>query len=205
MLKEMRGLRVLLPMSLPLLALGLVACGQIGETAVEEVKKAMPVVHQRLVVSVEEQMLVTFDRDQPKRLYPVSTSRFGVGNKRGSYKTPLGRMEVVEIVGKGLPAGAKLKARMPTGEVVPVDAPGRDPIVTRVLRLRGMESQNSWVLDRAIYIHGTPEEAKLKTPASYGCVRMASSDIITLCKWVKLGARVDIVRGKLPSPDQLPP
>ncbi|MCB1277883.1 L,D-transpeptidase [Prosthecobacter sp.] len=188
-----------------LCALGLTACHHTRVTSVEEVRKAFPVTHQRLVVSVAEQMLVTFDRDQPKRLYPVSTSRFGVGNKRGSYKTPLGRMEVVEIVGKGLPAGAKLKARQPTGEVVPVDAPGRDPIVTRVLRLRGLERQNEWALDRAIYIHGTPEESKLKTPASYGCVRMASADIIALCKWVKVGARVDIVLGKLPSPEQLSP
>jgi hypothetical protein len=139
----------------------------------------MPVVNQRLVVSVAEQMMVAFDRDQPKRMYPVSTSRFGTGDKPRSYKTPLGQLQVVEVIGQGLPPGAKLKARLPTGEIVPVDAPGRDPIVTRVLRLQGMERRNAWTLARAIYIHGTPEESKLKTPASYGCVRMASADIIS--------------------------
>lgn len=187
------------------LLLGLAACRQVEKPQLEELRKAMIPTEQRLVVSVAEQMLVTFDRDQPKRMYRVSTSKFGTGNKPRSYKTPLGQLQVVEIVGQGLPAGAKLKARLPTGEIVPVDAPGRDPIVTRVLRLQGMERRNAWTLERAIYIHGTPEESKLKTPASYGCVRMGSADIISLCRWVKPGARVDIVPGKLPAPTALPP
>ena len=111
---------------------------------------------------------------------------------------------MIEIVGKGLPVGARLKAREHTGEIVQVNALGRDAIVTRVLRLRGLERQNARALERAIYIHGTPEETKLKTPASYGCIRMASADVIALCNWVKVGARVDVVKGKLPAPDQLP-
>ncbi len=188
---------------LPLLAL--VSCRHVEKPKIEDVRKAVAPMGQRLVVSVAEQMMVTFDRDQPKRMYSVSTSKFGTGDKPRSYKTPLGQLQVVEIVGQGLPAGAKLKARQPTGEIVPVDAPGRDPIVTRILRLQGMERRNAWTMARAIYIHGTPEESKLKTPASYGCVRMSSADIISLCRWVKVGARVDIVPGKLPAPNTLPP
>ncbi|MBL9176474.1 MAG: L,D-transpeptidase [Verrucomicrobiaceae bacterium] len=192
-----------LRMVLPLLAACLASCGH-RTPPVAEVRKALIPTHQRLVVSVAEQMMVTFDREQPRRMYRVSTSRFGTGDKPGTYKTPLGRMQIVDVVGEGLPAGAKLKARIPTGEVVPADAPGRDPIVTRVLRLQGMERRNSRAFERLIYIHGTPEEAKLKTAASYGCVRMGSADIISLCRWVRPGARVDIVSGKLPSPDMLP-
>lgn len=192
-------------MALLLLAWGLTACGSARTPKIEEVRKAVAPVRQRLVVSVEDQMMVTFERDQPRRMFPVSTSRFGTGDKPRTFKTPLGRLEIVEIIGQGLPPGAKMKARMPTGEIVPMDAPGRDPIVTRVLRLRGMEKRNAQTMKRLIYIHGTPEESKLKTPASWGCVRMGSENIITLCKWVKVGARVDIVPGKLPSPDQLPP
>lgn len=180
---------------------GLAACGHARRQAAGE---AVPV-EQRLVVSVAEQMMVTMEGETPRRLYRVSTSRFGTGDKRGTYLTPLGRMEVVDIVGQGLPVGARLKARQQTGEIVPVDAPGRDAIVTRVLRLRGMEWRNRHALERAIYIHGTPEESRLKTPASYGCIRMASADIIALCHWVKVGARVDVVEGKLPAPNQLPP
>lgn len=206
MMAAMKLLLVVLRRAWLLLALGLAACKHTSApTPTEVVRKAVAPTTQRLVVSVAEQMLVTFDHDRPKRMYPVSTSKFGTGDKRGTYKTPLGWLEVVEIVGQGLPAGAKLKARQPTGEIVAVDAPGRDPIVTRILRLYGREARNARALERAIYIHGTPEESKLKTPASYGCVRMGSADIITLCHWVKPGARVDIVPGKLPAPNALPP
>lgn len=186
------------------MVLGLAACGHARRGAESlEVRKA-ELVTQRLVVSVADQMMVTLEGDKPRRLYRVSTSRFGTGDKRGTYLTPLGHMEVIEIVGKGLPVGARLKAREHTGEIVQVNALGRDAIVTRVLRLRGLERQNARALERAIYIHGTPEETKLKTPASYGCIRMASADVIALCNWVKVGARVDVVKGKLPAPDQLP-
>ncbi len=159
---------------------------------------------QRLVVSVTEQQMVTFEDDRPRRLFHVSTSRFGTGGKPGTFFTPLGHLEVVEIIGQGLPVGAKLKAGKQTGEIVPVNAPGRDPIVTRVIRLRGLERHNLWTQERMIYIHGTPAESKLKTPASYGCIRMASADIIRLCEWIKVGTRVDIVAGKVPAPNLLP-
>jgi hypothetical protein len=33
---------------------------------------------------------------------------------------------------------------------------------------------------------------------------MASADIIELCQWIKPGARVDIVTGRVPAPNQLP-
>ncbi len=187
------------------LALGLAACGHAKQQAAGEVVPTVDPTARRLVVSVTDQMMVTIEGGKPRRLYRVSTSRFGTGDKRGTYLTPLGRLEVVEIVGQGLPVGARLKAREETGEIVQVNALGRDAIVTRVLRLRGMERKNSHTLERAIYIHGTPEESKLTTPASYGCIRMASADIIKLSHWVKVGTRVDVVEGKLPPPDQLPP
>lgn len=187
---------------LPMLLLGLASCQQTAP--IEEVRRAKVPSTQRLVVSVKDQLMVTFDREVPNKIYPVSTSRFGTGDKPRSYKTPLGRLEVVEIIGRGLPAGARLKACEPTGEIVPLDTPGRDPIVTRVVRLRGTERRNARTFERLIYIHGTPEEAKLKTPASFGCVRMASADIIALCQWLKAGARVDVVTGKLPAPEALP-
>ncbi|OYW30810.1 MAG: hypothetical protein B7Z47_03010 [Chthoniobacter sp. 12-60-6] len=185
------------------LMLGLVACSHGKKLpAAAAPQPAGPV--QRLVVSVTEQQMVTFEDNRPRRLYQVSTSRFGTGGQRGTYFTPLGHLEVVEIIGQGLPVGAKLKAGQHTGEIVPVNALGRDPIVTRVIRLRGLERRNLWTQERMIYIHGTPEESKLKTPASYGCIRMASADIIRLCQWIKIGTRVDIVAGKVPAPNLLP-
>jgi lipoprotein-anchoring transpeptidase ErfK/SrfK len=89
-----------------------------------------------------------------------------------------------------LPPGAVIKNRIPTGEVVGVNAPGRDPIVSRVIWLRGMEAQNRGARDRCIYIHGTPEERRIGKPASFGCVRMRSRDIIDLYDRVHIGTHV---------------
>jgi hypothetical protein len=75
--------------------------------------------------------------------------------------------------------------------------PGRDPIVTRILWLRGHEPQNANAFRRDIYIHGTPEERNIGLPVSYGCIRMRSSDIIHLYDVVGIGAEVTIVDAPL--------
>ena len=77
------------------------------------------------------------------------------------------------------------------------NAPGRDPIVTRIIWLRGREPQNANAFRRDIYIHGTPEERNLGLPVSYGCVRMKSDDVIKLYDMVGPGAQVSIVDAPL--------
>ena len=62
------------------------------------------------------------------------------------------------------------------------NAPGRDPIVTRILWLKGMEDRNRNTFRRTIYIHGTPEERRLGEPVSYGCIRMASRDVMAAAR-----------------------
>lgn len=124
--------------------------------------------------------------------YPVSTSKFGLGDKFGSNATPLGTMKIKKKIGDGAPLGAVFKSRRFTGEVLPPNAPGRDPIVTRILWLEGTESQNRHAYERFIYIHGTPEEIKIGTPASYGCIRMKSRDVAELYEIVGVGARVKV-------------
>lgn len=146
----------------------------------------------RVVVSVPEQRMAVFARQRLLATFPVSTSRFALGDVPGSNGTPLGRLEVAAKIGAGQPLGMKFKSRRPTGEIVPVNAPGRDPIVTRILWLRGREPWNANAYRRYIYIHGTPEESRLGTPASYGCVRMASRDIVWLFDTIGKGCRVDI-------------
>jgi hypothetical protein len=131
--------------------------------------------------------------------YDVSTSKFGLGDRPSSCATPLGHLEVAKKIGAGAPSGMKFKDRRPTGEIVQVDAPGRDPIVTRILWLKGLEPGNQHSYDRTIYIHGTAEEWKIGTPASYGCVRMRSRDVVQLFNTVGVGARVDITTQPLPS------
>src|SRR5262249_9125720 len=120
-------------------------------------------------------------------------SRFGLGDRRGSRFTPLGKLQIAQKIGDNAPSGAVFKDRHRTGEIVAPNSAGRDPIVTRILWLRGLEAQNANAFSRDIYIHGTPEERLIGTPASYGCIRMRSSDVIQLYNIVGVGAAVVIV------------
>jgi lipoprotein-anchoring transpeptidase ErfK/SrfK len=146
-----------------------------------------------IVISTRDQKLALVEKGIIIGTYPVSTSKFGLGDGLGTYRTPLGELEVAKKIGDGAPAGAVFKDRRRTGEVLVPDAPGRDPIVTRIIWLRGLETQNANAFSRDIYIHGTPEERNIGRPASFGCIRMRSSDVIQLYNIVGDGARVTIV------------
>lgn len=146
-----------------------------------------------LIIGVEDQRMVLLDRGVPIASYPVSTSKFGLGDGFGTYRTPMGTMKIRKKIGDGVPAGGVLKSRRFTGEVLAVDAPGRDPIVTRILWLDGTQACNRDAFARCIYIHGTPEERNIGRPASYGCIRMRSRDVIALYDIVGVGARVKVV------------
>jgi lipoprotein-anchoring transpeptidase ErfK/SrfK len=152
----------------------------------------------RVVVSIADQAMDVYARNQVIGHYLVSTSKFGIGDSRGTYRTPLGRLEIAKKIGAGAPVGAVFKNRKATGEVLVPDAPGRDPIVTRILWLKGREGQNADAFERYIYIHGTPEERNIGKPASFGCIRMRSADIIRLFGTIGVGAKVEIVPGPLP-------
>ena len=146
----------------------------------------------KVVISVPEQRMVVLENGLPLAVYPVSTSKFGLGDAPGTRATPLGELEIARKIGDGAPLGGVFKSRELTGEVLVPDAPGRDPIVTRILWLRGLEAGNRNAYDRYIYIHGTPEERRIGQPASFGCVRMRSRDVINLYDEVGDGARVII-------------
>jgi lipoprotein-anchoring transpeptidase ErfK/SrfK len=168
---------------------------------------ATPDTRHQIVISAREQKLALLDRGNLMAIYPISTSKFGLGDRPGSRCTPLGQLEIAKKIGDHAPPGAVFKDRRRTGEIVAPDSPGRDPIVTRVLWLRGREAQNGNALARNIYIHGTPEERNIGLPASYGCIRMRSSDIISLYEIVGRGAEVTIIDAPLVSaiPTLAPP
>jgi len=158
---------------------------------------AAPDTEHHIVVSVHDQKLALLDKGQLVATYPVSTSKFGISDRPGSYGTPLGELEVAQKIGDGAPAGTVFKDRRRTGELVAVNAPGRDPIVTRIIWLRGKEGRNANAFRRDIYIHGTPEERNIGRPASYGCIRMRSVDIINLYSQLGPGAQVSIITSPL--------
>src|SRR5438067_2212450 len=89
-----------------------------------------------LIVSVPEQRLAVLENGTVIAEFRVSTSKYGLGDRSGSYATPLGELQVAEKIGAGAPIGAVFKNRHLTGEILRPNAPGRDPIVTRILWLR---------------------------------------------------------------------
>jgi hypothetical protein len=172
----------------PLGALGLTNCASTKTSTSADV-----------VVSVKDQKIGLYRDGHLAKTYGVSTSKFGVGDKPGSNCTPLGKHEVIAKIGYGLPKGAVLHSRQWNGEVLKPNAPGRDPIVSRILWLSGMERGNRNAYNRFIYIHGTAEESRIGTPASYGCVRMRSADIVSVFDKVNIGSTVLITKDTLPS------
>jgi len=150
-----------------------------------------------IVVSVPDQTLALIDDGVVVARFPVSTSKFGLGDGSGSYATPLGTMAIASKIGGNAPLGAVFKSRKPTGEILPANAPGRDPIVTRILWLRGLEKQNARAFARDIYIHGTPEERLIGRPASYGCIRMRSRDVAQLFAAVGVGTKIEVANVRL--------
>jgi lipoprotein-anchoring transpeptidase ErfK/SrfK len=158
-----------------------------------------PDTRHRIVVSIPEQRLALLDNGALIATYPISTSKFAIGDAPGSRGTPLGELEIAKKIGDGAALGTVFKDRRPTGEVLVPDAPGRDPIVSRILWLRGLEARNANAYGRYIYIHGTAEERNIGKRASYGCIRMRSRDVIQLYDIVGPRARVTIVDAPLAS------
>jgi lipoprotein-anchoring transpeptidase ErfK/SrfK len=145
-----------------------------------------------IVVSVPDQTLALVDGGVVREKFRVSTSKFGLGDTTNSYATPLGSLAIASKIGGNAPMGTVFKSRRPTGEILRPNAPGRDPIVTRILWLRGLEQGNARAYSRGIYIHGTPVEAQIGRPVSYGCIRMRSNDVARLFNTVRVGTKIEI-------------
>ncbi|MGB9476039.1 MAG: L,D-transpeptidase [Candidatus Udaeobacter sp.] len=158
----------------------------------------------QIIISVRDQKLMFVQNGEKVATYPVSTSMFGLGDSWGRMTTPLGYLAVEKKIGDHAPTGAVFHNRRLTGEVLQPNAPGRDPVTTRIIWLRGLEAQNAHAFRRGIYIHGTPQEKRIGSPASYGCIRMKSSDVATLYDRVPLGALVQITPEHLPKVSKAP-
>lgn len=186
-----KPLRLLTQLIILLAAAGLTSCGSntIGGYGNDTRNK--------MIVSVRDQKMLLVRDGAPVKSYSISTSKFGVGDGPGTNCTPLGRLQVAKKIGDNAPLGSVFKARRRTGEVIAPNAPGRDPVVTRILWLTGTESRNKNTFRRTIYIHGTPEERRLGSPASYGCIRMGSRDVADLYNRVGAGADVFVIRGSI--------
>ena len=142
-----------------------------------------------LVVDATRQALMVWSRDGECASYPASTAHKGLGNRENSNQTPTGWHQVADRIGHGCRIGSVFVARRYNGEVVPrADwraGGNRDLILTRILRLRGLEpgincgpGVDSY--RRFIYLHGTNQEQRLGRPASHGCIRLGNNDMLEL-------------------------
>jgi lipoprotein-anchoring transpeptidase ErfK/SrfK len=134
--------------------------------------------------------------------YTVSTAKNGIGEFNGSKKTPSGLHRIREKIGDKVPVGGIIKEKKYTGKIAeiienPVSVE-TDDLTTRAMHLEGIEfnlnkggDNDSYA--RAIFIHGTPEEGLLGTPASKGCVRMKNKDIVDLYDKTFIGMYVIIL------------
>ena len=160
----------------------------------------------RIVVNVGKQLLYCIDdEDNILTEYPVSTSKFGLGNQNGSFKTPLGKHYIKHKIGGGFPLNEVFVGRQPQGvleELITAKQTLPDDLITsRILWLEGQEpgvNQGEGIdsYQRYIYIHGTHEEEKIGEPASHGCVRMRNKDVVELFDRVDEGCSV-LIQEKL--------
>jgi phosphoserine phosphatase SerB len=157
----------------------------------------------RLLISIDDQKLRVFTGDHLVREFIISTAAKGVGFTMGSHRTPTGHFQISEKIGSESIFGTIFTSRLPVGIWCPQSpAVDEDLILTRILRLEGLDPENANTRDRYIYLHGTNHEDQLGNPTSHGCIRMANQDIITLFDLVSPGTLLEIQaptlsRGKL--------
>ncbi len=150
-----------------------------------------------LVQSVEEQSLFICRKEAIVARYDASTSRFGNGGRENSFKTPPGLHRIAEKIGSGAPSGRIFKGRKDTKVDWDGSSIDNNLILTRILRLTGMEegvNKGPGVdsYERYIYIHGTNLEGLVGTPLSHGCICMRNADILHLFDVVKEGTLIYI-------------
>ncbi|WP_083250799.1 L,D-transpeptidase [Acidihalobacter aeolianus] len=164
-----------------------------------------------IVVDVRQQRLYLLDHGHVQLTYRVSTSQWGIGNREGSNRTPVGVFRIAQKFGEGAPAGTIFKSRRDTGKLAriitnPENRSERDLVTSRVMWLTGLqpgfnEGGDVDTHSRYIYIHGTPEEGRIGIPSSHGCVRMMNKDVIELFSQVPVGTLVYIAPGNRPLTD----
>ncbi|KTD51684.1 putative ErfK/YbiS/YcfS/YnhG protein [Legionella quinlivanii] len=156
---------------------------------------------QIIVINTQVQSMYCYTDDSLINVYPISSAKNGLGEEKGSFRTPRGWHRIYSKLGLTAEANSVFVAREWTGEIYTEELasqfPGRDWILTRILQLDGMEpgrNQGGEVdsLKRFIYLHGTPDTTPLGHPGSHGCIRMRNSHIIALTDWVEVGTPVYI-------------
>ena len=173
------------------------------ETANNYTKQLNDTIYDELIyISIKNQKLFHIKEKKIIKIYSISSSEKGVGNKINSNKTPLGLHSVKEKHGHTTPLYGKMVGRVFNGEIVKVynnkQRSKTDDITTRILWLTGEEENYNKNRDvdsfnRYIYIHGTSEEGRIGIPSSHGCIRMKNIEVLELFNKIKVGTKVLIL------------
>ena len=152
-------------------------------------------------INISEQRLRLFHDGRIVKDYSISTAKNGPGEQMDSECTPRGDHIIAEKIGENCSLNAVFVNRQPTGEIFSSELrqqyPGRDWILSRILWLRGLEQGtnlggNVDSYDRFIYIHGSPDDVRMGSPGSRGCIRMQNADVIDLFDRVSVNTKVTI-------------
>ena len=134
-----------------------------------------------------------------KASYPISTSKYGEGSIENSFKTPLGKHSIKEMIGEEAEINTIFTSRINTKRSATIidqfEDTDNDYVTSRIMWLDGEEDGlnkggNVDSFRRYIYIHGTHEEGLIGTKASHGCIRMFNYDVIELFNLVNIGTKV---------------
>ncbi len=155
-----------------------------------------------VLVSLKDQKLYLIKNDLIYKSYLISSSKYGIGNKSGSNKTPIGLHKINKKIGDKTPIFGRMIGRKYYGKIAKIyhdtTQSKTDDITSRILWLEGMEKgiNKGGDIDsfkRYIYIHGTSEEGRIGYPNSNGCIRMLNKDVINLYNNVEVGTLVLIL------------
>ena len=150
-------------------------------------------------VDISEQRLYLIENSLIKASYPISTSKYGEGSIENSFKTPLGKHSIKEMIGEEADINTIFTSRINTKRSATIidqfEDTDNDYVTSRIMWLDGEEDGlnkggNVDSFRRYIYIHGTHEEGLIGTKASHGCIRMFNYDVIELFNLVNIGTKV---------------
>jgi len=150
-------------------------------------------------VDISEQRLYLIENNLIKASYPISTSKYGEGSIENSFKTPLGKHSIKEMIGEEAKINTIFTSRINTKRSATIidqfEDTDNDYVTSRIMWLDGEEDGlnkggNVDSFRRYIYIHGTHEEGLIGTKASHGCIRMFNYDVIELFNLVNIGTKV---------------
>jgi len=154
-----------------------------------------------LNVNLSQQTLSVWKNGECVKVYQVSTAKNGPGERTNSECTPRGVHIIRAKIGKNAEENTVFIARRDSGErytsAMKKEFPERDWILTRILWLSGQEVGKNRLgavdtMRRYIYIHGCPDEDKMGSPTSHGCIKMRNSDVMELFDQVPHKTRVNI-------------